>query len=125
MCYFFNDTATTEIYTYLSLHDALPISQCNQWLSGPQTSEWVVNGPVTAADGATDPNLRIYFAVRAYADGSHRSEEHTSELQSLMRTSYAVFCLNKKTAICVTEITTAQRRHSTKSHHSCALTLPT
>src|SRR3546814_5788876 len=26
-----------------------------------------------------------------------RSEEHTSELQSLMRTSYAVFCLNKKT----------------------------
>src|SRR3546814_6959219 len=26
----------------------------------------------------------------------HRSEEHTSELQSLMRTSYAVFCLNKK-----------------------------
>src|SRR3546814_2714821 len=26
-----------------------------------------------------------------------RSEEHTSELQSLMRTSYAVFCLTKKT----------------------------
>src|SRR3546814_2631102 len=28
--------------------------------------------------------------------GSYRSEEHTSELQSLMRISYAVFCLNKK-----------------------------
>src|SRR3546814_6645148 len=28
---------------------------------------------------------------------THRSEEHTSELQSLMRTSYAVFCLKKKT----------------------------
>src|SRR3546814_5507857 len=28
-----------------------------------------------------------------------RSEEHTSELQSLMRISYAVFCLNKKTTI--------------------------
>src|SRR3546814_4819507 len=28
---------------------------------------------------------------------SHRSEEHTSELQSLMRISYAVFCLKKKT----------------------------
>src|SRR3546814_1943720 len=28
-----------------------------------------------------------------------RSEEHTSELQSLMRISYAVFCLNKKQAI--------------------------
>src|SRR3546814_4549525 len=29
--------------------------------------------------------------------GEHRSEEHTSELQSLMRSSYAVFCLKKKT----------------------------
>src|SRR3546814_10823054 len=29
-------------------------------------------------------------------DGSTRSEEHTSELQSLMRISYAVFCLKKK-----------------------------
>src|SRR3546814_5136749 len=28
--------------------------------------------------------------------GHHRSEEHTSELQSLMRISYAVFCLTKK-----------------------------
>src|SRR3546814_8335151 len=28
--------------------------------------------------------------------GSNRSEEHTSELQSLMRISYAVFCLKKK-----------------------------
>src|SRR3546814_14703439 len=31
------------------------------------------------------------------APGSRRSEEHTSELQSLMRISYAVFCLKKKT----------------------------
>src|SRR3546814_5061246 len=30
-------------------------------------------------------------------DQHNRSEEHTSELQSLMRISYAVFCLNKKT----------------------------
>src|SRR3546814_5852709 len=30
---------------------------------------------------------------------SDRSEEHTSELQSLMRISYAVFCLKKKTQI--------------------------
>src|SRR3546814_9959043 len=30
--------------------------------------------------------------------GTQRSEEHTSELQSLMRISYAVFCLNKKTS---------------------------
>src|SRR3546814_10578377 len=33
-------------------------------------------------------------------EGAARSEEHTSELQSLMRISYAVFCLKKKTSIC-------------------------
>src|SRR3546814_9596356 len=33
---------------------------------------------------------------RARVRGSHRSEEHTYELQSLMRSSYAVFCLTKK-----------------------------
>src|SRR3546814_9458075 len=34
--------------------------------------------------------------VAALAAGVERSEEHTSELQSLMRSSYAVFCLKKK-----------------------------
>src|SRR3546814_1650130 len=38
------------------------------------------------------------FAVRIAA-AIRRSEEHTSELQSLMRTSYAVFCLKKKTQL--------------------------
>src|SRR3546814_10100025 len=41
------------------------------------------------------------FAAGAFSDAGHiraaiRSEEHTSELQSLMRSSYAVFCLKKK-----------------------------
>src|SRR3546814_3555392 len=40
-----------------------------------------------------------------------RSEEHTSELQSLMRISYAVFCLKKKTH---TEMTP----HHTKTHNT-------
>src|SRR3546814_5422208 len=35
--------------------------------------------------------------VGAAKDHANRSEEHTSELQSLMRSSYAVFCLKKKT----------------------------
>src|SRR3546814_6012586 len=35
--------------------------------------------------------------LEVYLDGLYRSEEHTSELQSLMRISYAVFCLKKKT----------------------------
>src|SRR3546814_5889884 len=36
-------------------------------------------------------------ALTEMRDRTFRSEEHTSELQSLMRISYAVFCLNKKT----------------------------
>src|SRR3546814_10021574 len=36
------------------------------------------------------------FSAPAYLAGEPRSEEHTSELQSLMRNSYAVFCLQKK-----------------------------
>src|SRR3546814_7855465 len=42
-------------------------------------------------------NKRTLLAIRALFDGTlTRSEEHTSELQSLMRTSYAVFCLKNK-----------------------------
>src|SRR2546427_2921979 len=59
--FFFNDTATTEIYT-LSLHDALPIS-----------ADAVADG--LRAGGAE----AVAFPV---ADGGERSEEHTSELQS-------------------------------------------
>src|SRR3546814_2149105 len=39
------------------------------------------------------------IAFGAHETGQHRSEEHTSELQSLMRISYAVFCLKKKKSI--------------------------
>src|SRR6266511_6154633 len=55
--FFFNDTATTEIYT-LSLHDALPISPRDQ-----------------VGDAAERD-------VRGDVDHAERSEEHTSELQS-------------------------------------------
>src|SRR3546814_9931927 len=44
------------------------------------------------------PRVAVAAGDAAGAGGiSHRSEEHTSELQSLMRISYAVFCLKKKT----------------------------
>src|SRR3546814_8316951 len=39
----------------------------------------------------------IFMTVAGKGSGDRRSEEHTSELQSLMRISYAVFCLKKKT----------------------------
>src|SRR3546814_3287607 len=52
------------------------------------------------AKGEVAPFDRIVIETTGLADPApilHRSEEHTSELQSLMRISYAVFCLKKKT----------------------------
>src|SRR3546814_2819683 len=47
----------------------------------------IVNGDICSIDDAE---------TALEQSGADRSEEHTSELQSLMRTSYAVFCLKKK-----------------------------
>src|SRR3546814_8719522 len=44
-----------------------------------------------------DPRLGKRLVDRVHLTGIERSEEHTSELQSLMRISYAVFCLKKTT----------------------------
>src|SRR3546814_1505293 len=49
------------------------------------------------ADGDAFQRLRQAAKLTLYGGDCFRSEEHTSELQSLMRISYAVFCLKKKT----------------------------
>src|SRR3546814_1927961 len=49
-----------------------------------------------AAHGLGPGEARARVAHRALGRDARRSEEHTSELQSLMRISYAVFCLKKK-----------------------------
>src|SRR5258708_38347112 len=71
--FFFNDTATTEIYT-LSLHDALPISQTGRL------------GFVECKIGCERNARRFERATRRadaqLAERKFRSEEHTSELQS-------------------------------------------
>src|SRR3546814_4178818 len=56
--------------------------------------ETLAHDPRRLAD-FLDPHHETVIAVAARAH-RHRSEEHTSELQSLMRISYAVFCLKKK-----------------------------
>src|SRR2546422_10243490 len=73
--FFFNDTATTEIYT-LSLHDALPISRwCGA--STPRSSPSPTSSPSWTASAKTGLSS-FRFLATAYT----RSEEHTSELQS-------------------------------------------
>src|SRR3546814_6653816 len=59
------------------------------------------NGRVGSLDTRGLGTTRKYWPSvgKAAADVSVRSEEHTSELQSLMRISYAVFCLKKKKTI--------------------------
>src|SRR3546814_4658971 len=52
--------------------------------------------PVTAAPGASAEVKAAYAEQNALSDTPGRSEEHTSELQSLMRISYAVFCLKQQ-----------------------------
>src|SRR3546814_7959824 len=48
-----------------------------------------------------------------------RSEEHTSELQSLMRISYAVFCLKKKKKYKNTKFTTSNAKSAIESRNKC------
>src|SRR3546814_1434872 len=85
--FFFNDTATTEIYTYDTLFPYTTLFR------SPLAQRKLCRPEALA--------LRAEAVDRPPADdkggmGGARSEEHTSELQSLMRISYAVFCLKKK-----------------------------
>src|SRR2546425_4435161 len=94
--FFFNDTATTEIYT-LSLHDALPISPGPRGRSGPRTAPLLVCRSDTAC--APPPAGR---------EGSGtRSEEHTSELQSLAYLVCRLLLEKKKNTSCPSHATHA------------------
>src|SRR5258708_13273049 len=81
LCFFFNDTATTEIYT-LSLHDALPI----WWRITSLAGEAQASGnaaQISRARARARPRARLRHRARAPARArTIRSEEHTSELQS-------------------------------------------
>src|SRR2546430_13254718 len=93
--FFFNDTATTEIYT-LSLHDALPISSARcamsiassretwLWLSSPSLSRIIAR--------RTGPLCGAFKSL-----SRQRSEEHTSELQSQSNLVCRLLLEKKKT----------------------------
>src|SRR3546814_4511409 len=82
-------TRTDTLFPYT---DALPISL----IGGRRRSAKCVSETRRGGRAArTAPSTPAGDADAARA--SARSEEHTSELQSLMRISYAVFCLKKKT----------------------------
>src|SRR3712207_7400643 len=102
MIFFFNDTATTEIYT-LSLHDALPISLggCLDRAQGAALAEDVagvvedVDRPVSALLVAAVAQLGARGVERSMAR-QHRDRKSTRLNSSHANISYAVFCSKKK-----------------------------
>src|SRR5688572_32723141 len=72
VCFFFNDTATTEIYT-LSLHDALPI-----WPKRRRRRRCAA----TSFAGRSSMGYPSAGTAANPTPSTRRSEEHTSELQS-------------------------------------------
>src|SRR2546430_8612475 len=86
--FFFNDTATTEIYT-LSLHDALPIYDLN---ARAGSHEW---GYVEPSEAAWEI---LEETVEPVLDDMKRQDRKSTRLNSShSQISYAVFCLKKKT----------------------------
>src|SRR3546814_8257061 len=89
-------TRTDTLFPYTTLFRSLPLlAAASQGVGvvnlypGVDAAVRTVPG-VVVANGTLVPGLAL----------ETRSEEHTSELQSLMRISYAVFCLKKKKATC-------------------------
>src|SRR3546814_3467731 len=85
-------TRTDTLFPYTTLFRSARVSPhvCAMRVFRPKHLKTVSpGGPVSACQWCRKPCCQPAIAKR--------SEEHTSELQSLMRISYAVFCLKKKT----------------------------
>src|SRR2546429_1740173 len=87
--FFFNDTATTEIYT-LSLHDALPICAAAAWIPLAGDGHARVSPALAPSTLAAAPTSRSPRSLI-------RSEEHTSELQSRLHLVCRLLLEKKKT----------------------------
>src|SRR3546814_1240396 len=91
-------TRTDTLFPYTTLFRSGRLSAGGRTAAGKpahSVQEQVRQQRLAGVDGVMrqvgDPGLAQHFVV-----DQERSEEHTSELQSLMRISYAVFCLKKK-----------------------------
>src|SRR3546814_3240966 len=65
----------------------LPVSRL---MFSDKTGDFIINTPTG------ENHFGAILNIKEYSEATYRSEEHTSELQSLMRNSYAVCCLKKK-----------------------------
>src|SRR3546814_4012181 len=83
-------TRTDTLFPYTTLF--LSAAVCARRLHAQVQAAWPVQARHRRPGALSLPEQ----GGATFADGGNRSEEHTSELQSLMRISYAVFCLKKK-----------------------------
>src|SRR3546814_8952596 len=96
----------------LGLREGLSLREAGEWLSAPMVANLVCGRcagrslPGLLDEHQDRTSFGLSFGIRrpettspSSTITSRRSEEHTSELQSLMRISYAVFCLKKKKKI--------------------------
>src|SRR3546814_10152964 len=107
------DNATMRFIPFLRiLPDLSTAADRKTSKSGPRDGSKIQ--PV-AASRIAESVVRASYPLRlAKPMRRPRSEEHTSELQSLMRISYAVFCLKKKKNIIITYITTLKDKQPHK-----------
>src|SRR5262249_61569302 len=98
----FNATAPPPIYT-LSLHDALPISSISGIISPAASGAGATVTLSGAANGTTNADASGNYSFGGLANGSYtitpRSEDHTSELQSLTNLVCRLLLEKKKTEI--------------------------
>src|SRR3546814_4231654 len=106
-------TRTDTLFTYTTLFRSLLHMACVIcWALCADKSRpcwWAMSCAVLSAGWPTSAARPAECTVLSGKCCLSRSEEHTSELQSLMRISYAVFCLKKKTV----QITITKKQNET------------
>src|SRR3546814_5218745 len=89
--------ARHHVHLRFETHHVSGVDTAQQWIRAGRVQFLALNDHLPSmARRLGDDRKLLQYADRAECDLDTRSEEHTSELQSLMRISYAVFCLKKK-----------------------------
>src|SRR3546814_1303540 len=86
----------TTLFRSIGIDQRMPLSDRLLAVQADQATEQLFEGIRVCEKMAIIGHQKINAFVQSGAYIDARSEEHTSELQSLMRISYAVFCLKKK-----------------------------
>src|SRR3712207_7942528 len=103
LCFFFNDTATTEIYT-LSLHDALPICRYLYEVTGQAESAKAIEALKRVAEEFSGSARKLSKKGKKKQSGDRKSTRLNSSHANI---SYAVFCLKKKKNLQLSAMTEA------------------